>query len=34
MRSAGWIATEYSNQSNPGSLATAGFYAVGTEQNN
>ena len=34
VRSAGWIATEYSNQSNPGSLATAGFYAVGAEQNN
>jgi hypothetical protein len=34
MRSAGWIATEYSNQNNPGSIGTAGFYAVGTEQNN
>jgi len=34
VRTAGWILTEYNNQSNPGSLATAGFYAVGTEQNN
>jgi hypothetical protein len=34
VRSAGWIATEYSNQSNPGNIGTAGFYAVGAEQNN
>jgi hypothetical protein len=33
-RSAAWILTEYNNQNNPGSLATAGFYAVGAEQNN
>jgi hypothetical protein len=32
--SAGWILTEYNNQSNPGNLTTAGFYAVGPEQNN
>ena len=31
--SAGWILTEYNNQNNPGNLTTAGFYAVGTEQN-
>ncbi len=34
VRSAGWIATEYSNQSNPGNIGTPGFYAVGAEQNN
>lgn len=33
-RSANWIATEYSNQSNPGNIGTPGFYAVGAEQNN
>jgi hypothetical protein len=34
VRSAGWIATEYSNQSNPGNIGVPGFYAVGAEQNN
>jgi hypothetical protein len=34
MRSAGWILTEYNNQSNPGNIGTPGFYAVGAEQNN
>jgi hypothetical protein len=33
VRTAGWILTEYNNQSNPGNLTTAGFYAVGPEQN-
>ena len=33
-RTAGWIGTEYRNQSNPGNLVTPGFYAVGAEQNN
>ena len=33
-RSTGWITTEYNNQSNPGTLAVPGFYAVGAEQNN
>jgi hypothetical protein len=33
-RSAGWISTEYRNQSNPGNLGAPGFYAVGAEQNN
>jgi hypothetical protein len=34
VRSAGWILTEYRNQSNPGNLGVPGFYAVGAELNN
>jgi hypothetical protein len=33
-RSAGWILTEYNNQSTPGNLGAPGFYGVGAEQNN